>query len=184
MNVAACLSRCAFAALTSVVLLACGTADDDELRQWMKEQRNAAKPKVEELPKPKQFQPAVYAQDGSIEPFSPQKLAQAFRSESTQVTANASLVAPELARRKEALESYPLDSMTMVGSLLRAGKPIALVRLDNLIYQITVGNYLGQNYGRVTKIGETEITLREIVQDTTGDWIERAASLQLQERGR
>ena len=72
----------------------------------------------------------------------------------------------------------------MVGSLLRAGKPIALVRLDNLIYQITVGNYLGQNYGRVIKIGETEITLREIVQDTTGDWIERAASLQLQERGR
>ena len=84
MNVAAFLSRWAFAALTSVVLLACGTADDDELRQWMKEQRNAAKPKVEELPKPKQFQPAVYAQDGSIEPFSPQKLAQAFRSESTQ----------------------------------------------------------------------------------------------------
>ena len=89
--------------------------------------------------------------------------------------------APELARRKEPLEAYPLDSMVMVGSLVKAGQPIALLRVDNLLYQVRAGAYLGQNYGRVMKIGESEIVLREIVQDSAGEWIERKATLQLQE---
>ncbi len=69
----------------------------------------------------------------------------------------------------------------MVGSLIKAGQPVALVRVDNLLYQVHVGNYLGQNYGRITKVTETGITLREIVQDAAGEWIERTATLQLQE---
>ena len=58
---------------------------------------------------------------------------------------------------------------------------MALVRVDNLLYQVRVGNYLGQNYGKVTKVSETGISLREIVQDAAGEWIERTAALQLQE---
>ena len=69
----------------------------------------------------------------------------------------------------------------MVGSLINIGKPVALVRVDNLLYQVRVGNYLGQNYGRITKISESGLTLREIVQDAAGEWIERTATLQLQE---
>ena len=69
----------------------------------------------------------------------------------------------------------------MVGSLIKLGQPVALVRVDNLLYQVRVGNYLGQNYGRITKISETEVALREIVQDAAGEWIERTATLQLQE---
>ena len=167
-----------------VVLSGCGSSGEDEMRQWMAEQRGQTRPRVEPLAEPKQFVPQSYAQEAAIDPFSQQKLAQAFRSESTQVTANAALIAPELARRKEPLEAYPLDAMAMVGSLQRSGQPVALIRLDNLLYQVRVGNYLGQNYGRITKIGETEIVLREIVQDATGDWMERAASLQLQERSK
>jgi len=94
------------------------------------------------------------------------------------------LVAPELARRKEPLEAFPLDSMALVGSLVQAGKPVALVKVDSLLYQVRPGNYLGQNYGRVTKINETEVTLREIVQDAVGEWIERTATLQLQEKSK
>jgi len=71
--------------------------------------------------------------------------------------------------------------MAMVGSLIKTGQPVALLRVDNLLYQVRAGNYLGQNYGRITKIGETEIVLREIVQDGSGEWIERIAKLQLQE---
>jgi type IV pilus assembly protein PilP len=71
-----------------------------------------------------------------------------------------------------------------VGSITRSGQPVALVKVENLLYQVRPGNYLGQNYGRVTKIGETDITLREIVQDATGEWIERTATLQLQERSK
>ena len=53
-----------------------------------------------------------------------------------------------------------------------------------MLYQVKVGDYLGQNYGRITKITETEVALREIVQDAAGEWIERTGSLQLQENAR
>jgi type IV pilus assembly protein PilP len=93
-------------------------------------------------------------------------------------------VAPELVRRKEALEAFPLDAVTMVGSYVQAGRPVALVMVDSLLYQVRPGNYLGQNYGKVNKISETEVILREIVQDAVGEWIERPAKLQLQERSK
>ena len=72
----------------------------------------------------------------------------------------------------------------MVGSVTKQGQPFALLRVDNLLYQVKVGDYLGQNYGRITKITETEIALREIVQDAAGEWIERTSTLQLQEKAR
>ena len=68
--------------------------------------------------------------------------------------------------------------------MAREGRPYALLKVDNLLYQVKVGDYLGQNFGRITKIGETEITYREIIQDAAGEWIERNSALQLQERGR
>lgn len=170
--------------LAALGLSACGASDEDELQQWMTEQRNQVRPRVTPLTEPKQFVPQAYTQEAAIDPFSLQKLAQALRQDVGQTTSNAALVAPELARRKEPLESYPLDAMAMVGSLRRDGAPVALVRIDNLLHQVRVGNYLGQNYGKVTKIDETEVTLREIVQDGGGDWIERTASLLLQERAR
>lgn len=178
------LSRICLPVLALLVLSGCGTSDEDELQQWMTEQRNQVRPKVTPLVEPKQFVPQAYNQEAAVDPFSAQKLAQALRQDSAQTTANARLVAPELARRKEPLESYPLDAMTMVGSLRREGAPVALVRIDNLLHQVRVGSYLGQNYGKVTKIDETEVSLREIVQDGGGDWIERTASLLLQERAR
>jgi type IV pilus assembly protein PilP len=74
--------------------------------------------------------------------------------------------------------------MSMVGSVNKQGQPFALLRVDNLLYQVKPGDYLGQNYGRITKIAETEIALREIVQDAAGEWIERPVVLQLAEKAR
>lgn len=162
-------------------LAGCGSSDQEELQQWMTEQRNQTRPKVDRLPEPTKFSPQAYTQEGSIEPFSSQKLTQALKRDSSQATANVALIAPELARRKEPLEAYPLDAVAMVGSLIKVGQPVALVRVDNLLYQVRLGNYLGQNYGRITKVTDTGLTLREIVQDAAGEWIERAATLQLQE---
>ncbi len=159
----------------------CDSTEQNELQQWMAEQRSATKPRVEPLPEPTKFSPQAYNQEGLIEPFSNQKLTQALKRDSAQATSNAALIAPELARRKEPLEASPLDAVTMVGSLVKVGQPVALVRVDNLIYQVRPGNYLGQNYGRVTKVTETGVSLREIVQDAAGEWIERAATLQLSE---
>ena len=167
-----------------IVLTGCASSGDEELQVWMTEQRNAARPKVVPLEEPKRFTPQTYTQRGAIDPFDPQKLTRALKKDATQVSANAALIAPELNRRKEQLEAYPLDTMAMVGSMQRAGQPVALVRVDNLLYQVKSGNYLGQNYGRVMKVTETEVVLREIVQDATGDWIERIATLQLQEKSK
>jgi type IV pilus assembly protein PilP len=147
----------------------------------MDQQRREVKPNVPPLEAPKKFDPEPYTQAQAVEPFSNQKLTVALKQEAQQPN---SLLAAELNRRKEPLEAYPLDSMTMVGSVNKNGQPFALLKVDNLLYQVKVGDYLGQNYGRVTKIAETEVDLREIVQDAAGEWIERPATLQLQERAR
>jgi len=161
-------------------LTAC-TADHDELRGWMEQQRREAKPNVQPLQAPKKFDPEPYSVAQSVEPFSTQKLSVALKQESRQPN---SLMAAEMNRRKEPLESYPLDSMSMVGSVNKQGQPFALLRVDNLLYQVKMGDHLGQNYGLITKIGETEIVLRELVMDAAGEMIERPATLQLQERAR
>lgn len=166
------------------VLSGCTGSTQDDLRQWMTEERNQTRPKVAPLPAPKQFKPEAYAIVGEVEPFSNQKLTQALKRDSAQVASNAGLVAPELVRRKEPLEAFPIDTMSLVGSIMKAGQPVALVKVDGLLYQVKVGNYLGQNYGRVVKITETEVVLREITQDAVGEWIERMTTLQLQERAK
>ena len=166
--------------LVLAALGGCG-GDQEELAQWMEQQRREVKPSVTPLTPPKAFSPEPYTSAQAVDPFSTQKLSVALKQEARQPN---SLLASELNRRKEPLEAYPLDRMSMVGSVARGGRPYALLRVDNLLYQVTVGDHLGQNYGRVTRIDETEMTLREIVQDAAGEWIERNASLQLQERAR
>ena len=168
--------------VVGVVALTAGCGSEtEELQGWMDQQRREVKPSVTPLVPPKKFDPAPYASAQAVEPFSNQKLSVALKQESKQPN---SLVAAELNRRKEPLEFYTLDGMNMVGSVTKQGKPFALLRVDNLLYQVKVGDYLGQNYGRILKITETEIALREIVQDAAGEWIERPSTLQLQEKAR
>jgi type IV pilus assembly protein PilP len=177
------MSRQLFIPLTlaaAAALTACG-AEHDELREWMEQQRREAKPSVQPLQAPKKFDPEPYGAAQGVEPFSTQKLSVALKQEARQPN---SLLAAELNRRKEPLEAYPLDSMSMVGSVNKEGRPFALLRVDNLLYQVKVGDHLGQNYGLITKIAETEIVLRELVMDASGEMIERPATLQLQERAR
>ena len=165
--------------LISAGLSACDS-DQEDLQRWMAEQRDQVKPSVPRITEPKKFTPQTYTEASSFEPFNMLKLTQALRRESNQPS-TSELIAPELARRKEALEAFPLDAMAMVGSMNRNGQPVALVRVDKLLYKVRVGEYLGLNYGRITRINETEVALREIVQDAAGEWIERVATLQLQE---
>jgi type IV pilus assembly protein PilP len=166
------------------VLTGCSGAGDDELRQWMAQQKSQTFPKVTPLAEPKQFKPENYTELAEFDPFNNKKLTMALKKDSVQASSNGALLAPELARRKEPLEEFPLDTIALVGSLVRDGKPVGLVTVGKLLYQVRAGEYLGQNYGRITKITETEVILREIVQDAAGEWIERAAHLQLQERSK
>ena len=175
--------RRTFAALglSIATLLSACSAETEELQQWMDQQRREAKPNVAPLQSPKKFDPEPYSAAQAVEPFSTQKLSVALKQEARQPN---SVLSTELNRRKEPLEAYPLDSMSMVGSVAKQGQPFALLRVDNLLYQVKVGDYLGQNYGRITRIAETEIALREVVQDAAGEWTERPATLQLQEKAR
>ena len=157
------------------------SSEQEELAQWMDQQRREVKPNVVPITAPKKFNPQAYLALSSVEPFSQQKLTVALKHEARQTN---SLLASEINRRREPLEAYPLDSMTMVGSVVRTGRPYALLKVDNLLYQVKPGDYLGQNYGKITKISETDVALREIVQDAAGEWIERVSALQLQEKAR
>ena len=166
--------------LLASALAAC-SADMGELQDWMKQQEREVKATVKPLAPPKKFLPQPYESSAAVDPFSTQKLTVAVKQEAAQPN---SLLTAEMNRRKEPLEAYPLDSMAMVGSLTRDNRRYALLRVDNLLYQVKAGEYLGQNFGRITKISGTEITLREVVQDAAGEWIERTSTLQLQEKGR
>jgi type IV pilus assembly protein PilP len=168
-------------ALCGTALLAACSAETDELRAWMEQQRREVKPNVTPLQPPKKFDPQPYLAAQSGDPFSNQKLSIALKQESRQLN---SLMAAEMNRRKEPLEAFPLDSMSMVGSVNKQGQPYALLRVDKLLYQVKVGDHLGQNYGRIMRIAETEVVLRELVMDSGGEMIERPATLQLQERAR
>ena len=174
------MRRLLISVAATMALAGCGS-DIDELSQWMEQQRKEAKPTVTPLLPPKKFLPQPYESVAGLDPFSVQKLSVAIKQEASQPN---SLLTAEINRRKEPLEAYPLDNMSMVGSLTRDNRRYALLRVDNLLYQVKAGDYLGQNFGRIIKISETEITLREVVQDAAGEWIERTSTLQLQEKGR
>ena len=172
--------RTVCAVLVMAALGGCG-AQQEELQAWMDQQRREVRPNVPPLTPPKRFDPQPYEQAQAVEPFSVQKLTVALKQEAREPN---SLFAAEVNRRKEPLEAYPLDSMSMVGSVVRSGQPSALLRVDNLLYQVRIGDYIGQNYGKITKIAETEIAVREVIQDAAGEWIERPTTLQLQEQAR
>ncbi|TNF63215.1 MAG: pilus assembly protein PilP [Burkholderiales bacterium] len=177
-------SRSVLLAILPLALLsACAPSAEDELQQWMVSERNSIRPSVTPIEPPARFDPEAYVGERDQPPFDPEKLTSVLRGSLPPTLTNSALIEAELSRRKQPLEAYPLDTMVMVGSLMREGQLVALVKVDKLLYQVRKGNYLGQNYGRVNDITETEIVLREIVQDGAGDWIERPAALQLQEEG-
>ena len=171
------------ALLASSMLACCFGSEHEDLHEWIGVQKSMAKPRVQPLKEPSVFLPQAYEASTEMDPFNMLKLTQVLRRETEKNTANTALLTAEQNRRKEELESYPLDSVTMVGSLKKGNQRIALLRVNQLIYQVGVGNYLGQNYGRIVQIEENSIKLREVVQDAAGDWVERMATLDLQEGG-
>jgi type IV pilus assembly protein PilP len=159
--------------VVTVLLVACSGESHQDLRQWMKEQGQNAKGKIEPLPQVKQYEPFAYNAFDLPDPFKPRKI---------EPMQGGGRLQPDLNRRKEPLESYPLESLRMVGTLQKNKSIYALVRTnDKDLYQVRVGNYMGQNFGVVTAITENEVRLKELVQDSAGDWSERTSSLLLEE---
>ena len=167
--------------LVVVFLSGCWGDEHGDLRGWISTQKSLAKPRVQPLKEPSVFTPQAYVSVNEMDPFNMLKLTQVLNRETAQNTSNMALLMAEKNRRKDELENYPLDSIAMVGSMQKNGLDTALLRVNQLIYQVKPGNYLGQNYGRILQIGDNSIKLREVVQDAAGDWVERMTTLELQE---
>jgi len=161
-------------------LTACGGGSEAELRAWMDDTRKAMRPTTQPVPEPKQFAPFTYEARTIIDPFDQQKMVLAVARQA-QTTASTSTIRPDLDRRREALEGFPLDQLKMVGTLRQQGNNVALIDAAGQTFMVRAGNYMGQNFGLVTKISETEVDLKEIVQDAAGEWVERPSKLELQE---
>ncbi len=166
--------------ITAGVLAACALlgacADDhEELRSWMDQQRQNTPTVKETIAAPKKYEPFRYENAGPADPFSASKLAAKVGAEPTN------RLKPDSNRRREALESFPLESIRMVGHMSSDRSRFALLQVENMVYQAREGNYAGQNYGRIMRVTDHEVVLKEVVQDAAGEWVERDTSLRLQE---
>lgn len=166
--------------LAAVLALAGCSNDQSELRAWMQQVRADTKPIQERIEEPKKFAPFRYDDVAEVDPFSPEKLATVLDGPQRP---GAGGLKPDLNRRREALEAFPLDAIRMVGHLANGRQNHALLQVDKTVYQAHVGNYAGQNFGVITRISENEVLLKELVQDAAGDWVQRESTLRLQEGG-
>jgi type IV pilus assembly protein PilP len=154
------------------VLLASCSSEIDELKQFVKDSEKGLPRKIDPLPAVKPFEPFTYEGFDLADPFRPRKITS---------REGAGGLAPDLNRRKEPLEAFPLEQLKMVGTLQQGKDMYAIVRADKTLYRVRKGNYMGQNFGLITDVSDAEIKLKEIVQDSAGDWAERQSVLPLLE---
>ena len=153
-------------------LTGCGGGGMDDLQTFVAETGRDMQGKIEPLPQVKVYEPFTYNAFDLPDPFKPRKLS----------TGGGGGMQPDLNRPKEPLEAYSLETLKMVGMLSKQGVVHAVIKTpDNTIYHVKKGNYAGQNFGVITQISDGEVSLREIVQDSAGDWSERTSALLLQE---
>lgn len=160
--------------LLSMLLLACSNTEHEDLRQWMSETSKGIKGKIPELPQVKPYEAVPYDVGNLLDPFKPGKIGP------DQKKGGGGGLQPDLDRPREPLEAYPLESLKYVGVMTRKSTSFAIVLVDGALYQVRAGNYMGQNFGVITQISESELKLKELVQDPAGDWTERESVLMLQ----
>jgi type IV pilus assembly protein PilP len=166
--------------VVALALAACEGGEQQELRAELADMTKDLRGKVAPLPVVKPYEPVPYTAQDLPDPFGPAKIILATKGAGT---GGGGGLKPDLSRAKEPLEAYPLETLKMVGTLEQGKQTYGLIKADVGLYRVRVGNYLGQNFGVITKISEAEITLRELIQDAGGDWAERESSLLLQEAG-
>lgn len=157
----------------SGLLTACGADEGDDLDKFMREAANNMHVKIKPLPEVKPYLALQYNADNTLsDPFRARKAAN-----------KTGGLQPNLNRPKEPMEAYPLESLKYVGMISKNKLTYALLKTpDNGVQQVKIGNFVGQNYGMVTKITDNEVTLKEIIQDDlSGDWVDRTSTLTLQD---
>jgi type IV pilus assembly protein PilP len=159
--------------MASFGLAGCGGEEFGDLKEWMRNETQNMRGKIEPLPEVKPYEPFIYNGFTLVDPFNASKM---------EVAKKSSSLAPNMNRPRETLEAYDLEKLRMVGTLQRGKEMNALIRApDGNLYRVKVGSYMGQNFGMVTAISEAEVTLKEIVEDSNGDWVEKTSVLALDE---
>jgi type IV pilus assembly protein PilP len=162
--------------LAALLLAGCGGEEFQDLRDFVKNAGADMRGKIEPPPDVKPYEPFTYDNDANLpDPFKPRK-------QDSRNANRTGMNQPNLNRPKEELEDYPLETLKMVGFLSQKNVGQAVVRSsEGKVYRIKVGNYIGMNFGQVTSVTETEVKIKEMVQDSNGDWTERESSLLLAE---
>jgi type IV pilus assembly protein PilP len=163
--------------LLALVLSGCTGSDGlEDLREFVKNAHADRKPKIEPLPEIKPHETFPYAAMHLADPFAQVNL----RPPSS--VSGGSGPRPDMNRRKEPLEDFPLDALKMVGTLSRGKQSWAVIQApDGSVHRLQVGDHAGQNFGKVLKITEEKVALVELVQSASGEWVEREASLAIAE---
>jgi type IV pilus assembly protein PilP len=160
------------ALIVAASALLAGCSQDNDLHQWVAQEKGKKGAPLEPLPVIKTFETFEYKDQSLRDPFN-------VTAEEQEQTANNG-PHPDQDRPREALEAFPLDGLSMSGTLGLAKAMEGLVRdPDGVVHRVHVGNYLGQNYGRITGIGEDHIELVELVPNGSGGWMERQATIAL-----
>ena len=173
------LRICAAIAAASALVAGCGEERQTEVRKELEAMSKDLRGKVDPLPQVKSYEPVPYKGESMLDPFVPGRIVVAQAAGSGGGGGGG--VQPDLNRPKEPLEAFPLEAIQMVGTLAQNKDMYALVRAGANLFRVKKGNYMGQNFGVITTIDEGQISLKEVVQDSGGDWVERSTSLQMQE---
>lgn len=154
--------------VSALLLTACGRGTDD-LENWVTEVKARKATPIEPIPQMRQYEAFLYQDAGRRDPF-----------EAPKAPSASSSARPDMNRNKEPLEEFPIDALRMVGTIDSKGIVYALIKApDGVVHRVSIKNHLGQNYGQVVDISESEISLLELVPDGFGGWVQRQASLAL-----
>lgn len=170
------LTKLGLLGLATLLLASCGGPEHADLQAYVNQIKAKKQGRIPPLPEVKPYETFTYVPDDLRDPFEP-----FIQDAVVQDTAANPGLRPDSNRKPEALEQFSLDSLVFVGHLEKDGVLWGLIAApDSSVYKVKEGNYLGQNYGQIQQITETQILIKEIVPDGSGGWIEREASLSLQ----
>ena len=161
-------------------LAGCGGSENEDVKKWMTDVSKDMRGRIEKIDEPKKFVPFKYESDKQTDPFNIAKIVQAV-TDKKQATPNSAGPRPDLSRRKEVLEGFPLETLRMVGMMKQKGVYYAIIRADANLHRVKIGNYMGQSFGKITNISESEVSLQEMIEDGGGEYVYRDSTLVLQE---